>query len=162
MYCYVAKTVWNVLYNPENMLQQEGAQVPWMDSVIYDIVNAIYTSGDYHNVLNGNLERLSVEIIEQCRLKHDNNLSNIAKANEIYTSSDAYHKFLSGNLEGLSVERIERCRLRHENIWPRMKYQIFDCDFKILIIVLPRYLTWKSVTNLPKISIHMIIAPHPH
>ena len=161
MYCYVAKTVWNVLYNPENMLQQ-GAQVPWMDTVIYDIVNEIYTSGDYHNVLNGNLERLSVEIIKQCRLKHDSNLSNIAKANEIYTSGNSYHKFLSGNLDGLSAKRIEQCWLRHETIWPRMKYQIFDCDFKILIIVLPRYLTWKSVTNLPKISIHMIIAPHPH
>ena len=133
MYCYVAKTVWNVLYNPENMLQQ-GAQVPWMDTVIYDIVNEIYTSGDYHNVLNGNLERLSVEIIKQCRLKHDSNLSNIAKANEIYTSGKSYHKFLSGNLDGLSAERIEQCWLRHETIWPRMKYQIFDCDFKILII----------------------------
>jgi hypothetical protein len=161
VYCYVAKTVWNVLYNPENMLQQ-GAQVPWMDTVIYDIVNEIYTSGDYHNVLNGNLERLSVEIIKQCRLKHDSNLSNIAKANEIYTSGNSYHKFLSGNLDGLSAKRIEQCWLRHETIWPRMNYQIFDCDFKILIIVLPRYLTWKSVTNLPKISIHMIIAPHPH
>jgi hypothetical protein len=41
--CTVEKTVWNVLYNLENRLQQE-AQAPWMQSVIY---NQVYISGDF-------------------------------------------------------------------------------------------------------------------
>jgi hypothetical protein len=63
--------------------------------------------------MKGNLEGLSAEIIEKCRLRHDANTRKTAIATEIYLSGD-YDKVMKGNLQGFPTERIEQCRSRHE------------------------------------------------
>ena len=100
-------------------------------------MNAIYTSGDYHHkYLSGDTGNLSEEKIEECRMKHEFNRSNVAMA----SASNAKAKVGVKNGGGAKAQKAYmRRRTESGNVSCMKTFEMMSDQFEEMMEKLSTY-----------------------